>query len=363
MATGPLHHLTRIAELNRQELLDLFDGATALRDDRSARDRHADRIIATLFYEPSTRTRLSFESAALRLGAQVIGFSDPHAASVSKGESLIDTIRTVQRYADLIVLRHPAEGAATLAAAVANVPIINAGDGSHEHPTQTLFDLYTIWQRLDALDGATLGFLGDLKFGRTVHSLAQAASRFGMRLVGIAPEELQLPPYLVERLRGRTELTLTNDLESALPHLDVLYVTRIQLERMSETFRRDHGQPRVLTPEMLRGAKDDLVILHPLPRTTEIDCRVDEDHRAWYFEQVANGVVMRMALLDRLLRDNPPRALGAADMPWQCDDPPWRNRDGDNRACANPQCVTNLERDVMPRWEDDRCTYCDHPAA
>lgn len=360
-----MKHLTRIDELSREAMVDLFDKATRFAAGpvpAAWQPLHAGRVIATLFYEPSTRTRLSFESAALRLGARCLGFSDPAVSSASKGETLIDTIRTVQRYADLIVLRHPAEGAATLASKVAMVPIINAGDGGHEHPTQTLFDLYTIQQRFGDLAGRKIGFLGDLRFGRTVHSLSHAAAQFGADLVFIAHDALQMPEHLLRRLRQHANVRLASRVDEAIGDLDVLYVTRVQLERMDDELRRSLGPSQIVTPQLLARARPDMLVMHPLPRVDEIAQEVDEDSRAYYFEQLANGVVMRMALLDVMLTGAGSTSLGAMQQPQRYDDPPWV-RAGDDRPCGNPKCVTNTERGVMPRWvrewEAARCGYCD----
>ncbi len=362
-----LPHLTRITDLDDRAILDLFAAADEIRqaDGRDGRANvlgsHSGRIVAMLFYEPSTRTRLSFESASLRLGADVIGFADPKIASVSKGESLIDTIRTVQRYADAIVIRHPAEGAAMLASQVAAVPIINAGDGGHEHPTQTLFDLYTIHQRFPSIAGRTIGMTGDLLYGRTVHSLAKAAAHFGAKLVFIAPEQLQVPPHLREPLVQQTNVRIVSELDEVIADLDVLYVTRVQTERMDEAFKAKLGTMPPLSRLRLGNAKSNLLILHPLPRVDEIAYDVDDDERAWYFEQVANGVVMRMAILDRVLSLAQPLPLGAVGSPLRIEHPPWK-RTTDLPRCVSPKCVTNTEHSIAQRSDDDtHCLYCDRP--
>lgn len=357
-----IRHLTTIEQVDRDKMLALFALAAQFSGKPSAEFRHSGRIVATLFYEPSTRTRLSFESAALRLGARCLGFSDPSASSVSKGETLIDTIRTVQRYADLIVLRHPAEGAAALAAKVAMVPIINAGDGGHEHPSQTLFDMYTIWQRFGNVEGRTIGFVGDLRYGRTVHSLAHAAAMLGANMVFIAVDELQMPAHLLKRLRSTVDVRMESTLDAAIADLDVLYVTRVQTERMDDAMRSRVGRPQIVTPTLLEHARDEMLVMHPLPRVDEIEQQVDEDLRAAYFEQVANGVVMRMALLDVMLAEAQPVPLGGMTQPQRYEDPPWRSS-GDDRPCGNAKCVTRTERGVQPRWRKDaygtRCEYCD----
>lgn len=265
----------------------------------------AGKQLATLFFEPSTRTRLSFESAMLSLGGSVLGFSEAASSSSAKGETVGDTVHAVSCYADIIAMRHPKEGAPYAAAQVAEVPIINAGDGGHNHPTQTLTDLLTIHREKGRLDNFTVGFCGDLKFGRTVHSLVSALSRYeNIRFVLISPQELKLPRYVKEEaLKSKgIPYTQTTDLESVLPQLDILYMTRVQRERFfnEEEYLRLKDS-YVLTPEKLEKAKPDLSILHPLPRVNEIDVAVDKDPRAAYWRQVKNGKMIRMALIMMLL--------------------------------------------------------------
>lgn len=270
-----------------------------------------DAILGTLFYEPSTRTRLSFETAMLRLGGQVVGFADPRASSAAKGESLADTARIVGGYCDIIVIRHPLMGAAKVAADYAGVPVINAGDGPHEHPTQTLTDLFAIRRAFGRLDSLRVGLCGDLKYGRTVHSLAPALARFGSEVVCIAPDELQMPEEVlteVETISGRRP-ELTADLSTAVADLDVLYMTRVQRERFPDP--ADYDRVRgvyVLTPEVLAHAPQQMIVLHPLPRVDEIDPAVDADPRAWYFRQAHGGVPVRMALISLLLGVEPSEA-------------------------------------------------------
>ena len=260
--------------------------------------------LATLFFEPSTRTRLSFESAMLSLGGSVLGFSSASSSSASKGESVADTIRVVGNYADIIAMRHPKEGAPVVAAAHTSVPIINAGDGGHFHPTQTLTDLLTISRKKGRLSNMTIGLCGDLKFGRTVHSLIEATLRYeGIRYVLISPEELRVPEYIIDELRGAgAEFEEMTDLEEAMPMLDILYMTRIQKERFfnEEDYLR-LKDTYILTPEKLENAKPDLSILHPLPRVNEISVKVDDDPRACYFYQTLCGKQIRMALILFLL--------------------------------------------------------------
>ena len=265
----------------------------------------AHKQLATLFFEPSTRTRLSFESAMLALGGSVLGFSEAMSSSTAKGETVGDTIHTVSCYADIIAMRHPKEGAPYAAAQYSEVPIINAGDGGHNHPTQTLTDLLTIHREKGRLNNFTIGFCGDLKFGRTVHSLVNALSRqTGIKFVFISPEELKMPDYLKENILDRNGLPYeeTTSLEDAIPQLDILYMTRVQKERFfNEADYIRLKDTYVLDPEKLVPAKADLTILHPLPRVNEITVSVDKDPRACYWKQVKNGKFIRMALIMKLL--------------------------------------------------------------
>ena len=260
--------------------------------------------LATLFFEPSTRTRLSFEAAMYELGGNVLGFSEAQSSSAAKGESVADTAKTVSCYADIIAMRHPKEGAPLVAAMNASVPVINAGDGGHNHPTQTLADLLTIYREKGGFENLTIGLCGDLKFGRTVHSLIDAMSRYaGVKFVLISPEELKVPSYVKQGMKDKgIPYTQTTDLESVMPELDILYMTRVQRERFfnEEDYLRLKDS-YILPPEKLAGAKKDLAILHPLPRVNEIAVAIDADPRACYFKQVLNGKFMRMALILKLL--------------------------------------------------------------
>ncbi|MCL1844896.1 MAG: aspartate carbamoyltransferase [Defluviitaleaceae bacterium] len=258
------------------------------------------KLLATLFYEPSTRTRLSFEAAMLRLGGRAFGFSEPSSSSAAKGESIADTIRTIACYADIAVMRHPKEGAALVAAQSSSVPLINAGDGGHFHPTQTLTDLLTIRLERGKLGDITVGLCGDLKFGRTVHSLICAFARYsGVKFVLISPDELRVPEYVRAEMNDFAEV---RDLNEALPDLDVLYMTRVQRERFfnEEDYIRLKDS-YILNAAKLRNAKPDLMVLHPLPRVNEIATDVDDDPRAFYFRQMKNGMYVRMALIMSLL--------------------------------------------------------------
>ena len=263
--------------------------------------------LATLFFEPSTRTRLSFEAAMLELGGSVIGFSAANNSSAAKGESVADTAKTISCYADIIAMRHPKEGAALVAANNASIPVINAGDGGHCHTTQTLADLLTIYREKGGFDNLTVGFCGDLKFGRTVHSLISALSRYtGIRLVLISPEELKLPSYIKKDILQQKNIPYiqTTDLEGAMPNLDILYMTRVQRERFfnEEDYLRLKDS-YILDPKKLEKAKPDLCIMHPLPRVNAISVAVDDDPRACYFKQVLNGKFIRMALILKLLKE------------------------------------------------------------
>ena len=301
-----MKHLIDIMQLTTEEIDEMIDTAN---DIIANPDQYAEKCkrkkLATLFFEPSTRTRLSFEAAMYELGGNVLGFSEAQSSSAAKGESVSDTIRTVGAYADIIAMRHPKEGAPMVACRRSTVPIINAGDGGHNHPTQTLTDLLTIKREKGHFDGLTIGFCGDLKFGRTVHSLMAAMSRYDkVKFIFISPDELRLPEYLKEDILDpkNIEYVETTDLEDAMPQLDILYMTRVQRERFFN--EQDYIRLKdsyILTPDKLADAKDSLSILHPLPRVNEISTAVDDDPRAKYFEQVRNGKFIRMALILKLL--------------------------------------------------------------
>ena len=301
-----MRHLIDILELSTAEIDELIAKADDIIANPAQYAHKCDgKILATLFFEPSTRTRLSFESAMLRLGGQVLGFSEAASSSAAKGESVADTARTVSCYSDIIAMRHPKEGAPLVASMHATVPVINAGDGGHNHPTQTLTDLLTIHHEKGHFNDLTVGFCGDLKFGRTVHSLISALSRYpGVKIVLVSPEELKLPSYVKKEVlqKNNVEYVQTTDLESVMPDLDILYMTRVQRERFfnEEDYLRLKDS-YILTPEKLRTAKSDLCILHPLPRVNEISVAVDKDPRACYFKQVRYGRYIRMALIMKLL--------------------------------------------------------------
>ena len=294
--------LISIHDFTKEEMLHVVDVAQEFEKNK-VQPILRDKVIATLFFEPSTRTRLSFETAANRLGARVIGFSDAGNTSVSKGETLKDTIKMVSNYVDLIVMRHPLEGAARYASEVASVPVINAGDGANQHPSQTMLDLFTIRQTQGTLNNLKINMVGDLKYGRTVHSLLQAMSHFNPDFTFTAPDELKMPQEYKDFLDSKgIPYTETRDLEGSLNDCDILYMTRVQQERFTDPMEYEKVKNTYnLTASMLGGAKDNMKILHPLPRITEIAQDVDDTKHAYYFKQAENGVYARMAIISYLL--------------------------------------------------------------
>ena len=327
-------------------------------------DRCAHKKLATLFFEPSTRTRLSFEAAMLELGGSVIGFSEASSSSASKGESVADTAKIVSCYADIIAMRHPKEGAPYVASQAASIPVINAGDGGHNHPTQTLADLLTISREMGRLDNLTIGLCGDLKYGRTVHSLIEAMSRYkGIQFVLISPEELKIPGFIRYNVFENQGIPYTevSSLEEAMPDLDVLYMTRIQRERFDDPWEYERLKDSyVLDTEKMKLAKEKMCVLHPLPRVNEISVKVDDDPRAAYFRQALNGKYMRMALILKLLDEaarNPTKeAIDTTGLEY-------------DRVCRNPKCITQTEQELpqLFRCTDKaagihRCVYCEQRA-
>ena len=348
-----------ITDLGKEELERLMDKALDIIAHPAKYSHVCDgKKLATLFFEPSTRTRLSFEAAMYELGGHVLSVTGAAQSSAAKGESVADTAKVVSYYADIIAIRHPKEGAAYVAAHNAAVPVINAGDGGHCHPTQTLADILTIYREKGRFDGLTVGLCGDLKYGRTVHSLINFLSRYsGVRLVLISPEELRLPRYIIENTVKKCgmEYVETASLEDSLPSLDVLYMTRIQRERFDDEaeYERLKGS-YVLTPEKMDRAKEDTIVLHPLPRVDEISVAVDADRRACYFRQAENGKYMRMALILKLLeeKDAPdPRAAQSKEIVYG------------KYVCRNPKCITSVERELAPKFVvsdgKPRCAYCE----
>lgn len=300
-----MRSLIDIAELSLDEIDALLEKANdIIENPEKYSEKCRGKKLATLFFEPSTRTRLSFEAAMYELGGNVLGFSEAQSSSSAKGESVADTAKTVSCYADIIAMRHPKEGAPLVASMNASVPVINAGDGGHNHPTQTLTDLLTIKREKGSFENLTVGFCGDLKFGRTVHSLITALRRYkNVKFIFISPNELKIPEYIRESLKKDSfEIIETTDLEAVMSELDILYMTRVQRERFfnEEEYLRLKDS-YILTPEKLTTAKTDLSIMHPLPRVNEISIAIDDDPRACYFKQVLNGKFIRMALILKLL--------------------------------------------------------------
>ena len=354
-----MRHLITLDDLSNFEIEQLFRLADQMGTQLATWSGFCKgKLLATLFYEPSTRTRLSFESAIGRLDGRALGFADPDAASVAKGETIADTARMVTNYSDLIVVRHSWDGAAHVMARYSNVPVINGGDGSHRHPTQALTDLYTILQRKGRIEGLTVGICGDLRYGRAAHSLALGVARFGGKLLHISPDGFQMPEWVSIRLKYLydQEPAETNQLRDVIGELDVIYVNRLQEERL----------PPEISPEDARGsylvdvaimdyAKPDAMIMHPLPRVNELAYELDEDERAAYFDQSANAVPIRMALLASL--------LGLEQLVLT--EPPTRKMASDEQACENPNCVSHHERYLGSEAEIiagalaiSACAYC-----
>ena len=354
-----MRSLISILDFSTEELAGLI--ATA--EDIAAHpekywDACAHKTLATLFFEPSTRTRLSFEAAMLELGGNVLGFSEASSSSAAKGESVADTAKTVSNYANIIAMRHPKEGAPYVASRAATIPVINAGDGGHQHPTQTLADLLTIHREMGRLSDLTIGLCGDLKYGRTVHSLIEAMSRYeNIRFVLISPKELMLPDYVRVGVLDKHGIPYTEvtSLEDAIPELDVLYMTRIQRERFDDPAEYERLKDSyVLTAEKMELAKKDMAVLHPLPRVNEISVKVDDDPRAAYFRQTLNGKYMRMALILKL--------LGEAKA-----DPQKEAIDTDgwvyDKVCRNAKCICQNEQELPQAAKlvegAYRCVYCE----
>ena len=348
-----MRNLINILDLSVEEIDGLVRLASDIIDNPEVyADSGKGKILGALFFEPSTRTRLSFTSAMMSLGGQVLGFDQAASSSVAKGETVADTIRMVSAYSDIIAMRHPKEGAPIVASKVATVPIINAGDGGHFHPTQTLTDLLTIHKKKGRFDNLVIGICGDLKYGRTVHSLIAAMSRYNnVSFVLISPEELRIPDYVKDDhlFTGGCEYVETENLESAIPSLDILYMTRIQAERFDsrEEYERLKDSYE-LTKAKLAMAKEDLSIMHPLPRVTEINVDVDDDPRADYFDQAMYGRYIRMALILML--------LGTKGI----DDRRMSGKRIAGKVCQNPHCISRTERGIKRLFDEyGKCIYCD----
>ena len=362
-----MKHLNSIEDLSVEQIDELIKVAIDIMNNpEKYQNMCAQKKLATLFFEPSTRTRLSFEAAMIELGGNVLGFSDANSSSSSKGESVADTVKVVSHYADIIAIRHPKEGAPFVAISNSSIPVINAGDGGHNHPTQTLTDLLTIHLEKGRLDNLTIGLCGDLKYGRTVHSLITAMSRYkNIKFVMISPKELCIPEYVKTDILGKNNIEYieTDNLEKVMPELDILYMTRIQRERFTD--QNQYMKLKdcyILTPDKLRNAKNDLSILHPLPRVNEIDVSVDDDEkRACYFRQARNGKYIRMALILNLLGLHSFNNIS--------------NNETSNSSyvkiyhdirCKNPRCIISTEQGlkrIFKVTDKDskvyRCLYCD----
>ena len=360
-----MRSLISILDLSVEELDQLI--ATAkdiIANPENYWDKCAHKKLATLFYEPSTRTRLSFEAAMLELGGTVLGFSEAGSSSAAKGESVADTAKMISCYADIAAMRHPKEGAPYVASQAATIPFINAGDGGHNHPTQTLADLLTISREMGRLNNLTIGLCGDLKYGRTVHSLIEAMSRYeGIKFVLISPKELKIPGFVRFNVLERHNIPYTevSSMEEAMPQLDVLYMTRIQRERFDDPWEYERLKDSyILDTEKMKLAKENMCVLHPLPRVNEISVKVDDDPRAAYFRQALNGKYMRMALILKLLeeaKENPVKdAIDTEGLEY-------------DRVCRNPKCISQTEQELPQifRCTDKaagihRCIYCEQRA-
>lgn len=356
-----MRSLISILDFTNEELDELITTAKdIIAHPKKYSEKCRGKKLATLFFEPSTRTRLSFEAAMYELGGNVIGFSSASTSSASKGESVADTSKVISCYADIIAMRHYQEGAPLVSSLNASIPVINAGDGGHNHPTQTLADILTISRELGRLDNLTVGFCGDLKYGRTVHSLIEAlARRKGIKVVLISPDELKLPDYIKKDVleKHNMEYYETASLEDPMAELDVLYMTRVQQERFDSVEEYERLKDSyILTLDKLKTAKEKMAILHPLPRVNEISVAVDDDHRACYFKQVLNGKYMRMALILKLIEEaeaNPTR-----EKTLETD-----SVDGDFH-CTNPKCIITTEQELKQGFkvaEDGtlKCVYCE----
>lgn len=361
MTNQVMRHLIDSTDLSVEETRKILDLALDIIDNREKyMNGCKGKKLATLFYEPSTRTRLSFTAAMMELGGNVLGFSDASTSSVSKGETVADTVRVVSAFADIIAMRHYKEGAAAVAARYSRIPVINAGDGGHAHPTQTLTDLLSILRELGHLDNLTIGLCGDLKYGRTVHSLIKAMKRErGTRFVLISPDELRLPDYIKKELpEGYMEC---RTLEEALPMLDVLYMTRVQQERFDN--RDDYERLKdsfILDVKKMEFAPPHMIVLHPLPRVNEITPEVDDDSRAAYFRQVENGKFVRMALIYTLLQDATQGKENRKEQIVGLEE----TTDTEEAVCSNPKCITQTEPVARKTYKtadgEERCRYCDH---
>jgi len=356
-----MRSLIDIVDFSVEEIQELLETACDISENPAKYAQMCrGKKLATLFYEPSTRTRLSFEAAMYELGGNVLGFSSADSSSAAKGESMADTAKMLSCYADIMAIRHPKEGAPYVAATNATIPVINAGDGGHCHPTQTLADLLTIYRENGRLHGLTVGCCGDLKYGRTVHSLISALSRYeDIKVILISPEELRLPKYVKYEVLDKNgmEYVETTSLDEAIPQLDVLYMTRIQRERFDSFDEYERLKDSyILTPEKMKAAKDTMRVLHPLPRVNEISVKVDDDPRAAYFRQALNGKFMRMALILKLLKD----AQEGRQMEQ------LKTVENSGLVCDNSRCISSTEQELPHKFKlvdaergIYRCIYCE----
>ena len=359
LSKGNARSIIDIDELSVEELDKIIKRACDIMENPKKYSNACEgKKLATLFYEPSTRTRLSFEAAMMELGGNVLGFSSASSASVSKGESVSDTAKVISCYADIIAMRHPYEGAPLVAAESASIPLINAGDGGHAHPTQTLADLLTIYREHGRLNNMVIGLCGDLKYGRTVHSLIKAMIRYeGVSFVLISPRELSLPAYIKTEVLEKNNVTFaeTTSLEEAIPKLDILYMTRIQRERFDDLDEYERLKDSyVLTKSKLAAAKESMSVLHPLPRVNEISVDVDDDSRACYFKQALYGKFMRMSLILSLLEGSAGTIREKVTA-----------QDKKKPKCRNPKCISQIEQELPQRFKIGtdactRCAYCDN---
>ncbi|MBR2943934.1 MAG: aspartate carbamoyltransferase [Clostridia bacterium] len=358
-----MRSLIDIKELSVEEIDSLIETALdIIEKPQKYSEKCKGKKLATLFFEPSTRTRLSFEAAMYELGGNVLGFSEAKSSSSAKGESVADTAKMISCYADIIAMRHPKEGAPLVASMNASIPVVNAGDGGHNHPTQTLADLLTIKRKKGTFNNLTVGLCGDLKYGRTVHSLINALNRYeGITFVLISPEELRVPSYVKNEIRkSHKQFYETKDLTEAIDKLDILYMTRIQKERFaSEEEYLRLKDSYILDPQKLINAKSDLSIMHPLPRVNEISVKVDSDPRAHYFEQALNGKYMRMALILKL--------LGLSGDNINNEEKDTSLKVVNEIFCKNPRCITSCEQELDHVFKvttegECRCLYCEAKA-
>ena len=359
LSKGNARSIIDIDELSVEELDKIIKRACDIMENPKKYSKACEgKKLATLFYEPSTRTRLSFEAAMMELGGNVLGFSSASSASVSKGESVSDTAKVISCYADIIAMRHPYEGAPLVAAESASIPLINAGDGGHAHPTQTLADLLTIYREHGRLNNMVIGLCGDLKYGRTVHSLIKAMIRYeGVSFVLISPRELSLPAYIKTEVLEKNNVSFaeTASLEEAIPKLDILYMTRIQRERFDDLDEYERLKDSyILTKSKLAAAKESMSVLHPLPRVNEISVDVDDDYRACYFKQALYGKFMRMSLILSLLEGSAGTIREKVIA-----------QDKKKSKCRNPKCISQIEQELPQRFKIGtdaytRCAYCDN---